>query len=186
MTKWPKAGLAALAVSLAVAGCQSGDGTDALDLSGNAGANTGAQVTESELRADCPPVELRQGTAFFNTYERGGEGDGERLIYQASIADVTRSCTFANGMMNLTVAAAGRIVPGPKGRAGSIDMPIRVVVMQEGQVPYSQLHRYPVTVADTIGATQFVFTDPSISLQMPVAERTRIVVGYDEGPYDTP
>ena len=186
MKKWPKAGLAAAAVALAVAGCQSGDSSGALDLSGDAGANAGAQVTESDLRAFCPPVELRQGTAFFNTYERGADNDPERIIYQASIADVTRSCSFANGMMTVNVAAAGRIVPGPKGRAGSINMPIRVVVMQEGQIPYTQLHRYPVTVADTIGATQFVFNDPGVTLPMPVPQRTRIVVGYDEGPYDTP
>jgi hypothetical protein len=60
------------------------------------------------------------------------------------------------------------------------------VLIQDGQVIKSELVRHPVTVADTIGATQFVFTDTSIALPMPVSRRTLIYAGYDEGPYNTP
>lgn len=166
---------------LAMAGCQSGDGSSALDL--NAG-NSATPVKESELRAFCPPVELREGTAYFSTYERGGEKDKDqsRLIYQASISDVTRSCTYPEGMLNMNVAVAGRIVPGPKGRVGTITMPIRVVLLQDGQVVYSQLTKYPVAVNDTIGATQFVFNDTGISIPRPTNTRLIVYAGYDEGP----
>jgi hypothetical protein len=175
----------AVAAALIAAGCQSGDGSSALDL-GQGQSKQGEQVKESDLRAFCPPVSLRQGTSFFNTYERGGDKDAARIIYQASIADVTRSCTFNNNVMGITVAVGGRIVPGPKGKAGTITMPIRIVLIQDGQVVKSELYKHPVTVADTIGATQFVFTDASIALPMPVSQKTLIYAGYDEGPYDTP
>ena len=33
-----------------------------------------ARSSQSELRAYCPPVTLREGTAFFNTYEKGATG----------------------------------------------------------------------------------------------------------------
>jgi hypothetical protein len=179
------AGSAIAGAMLIAAGCQSGDGSSALDVA-SGGAGQEGRVLESELRAFCPPVQLRQGTSFFNTYERGGNQDPNRVVYQASIADVTRSCTYNNNVLGMTIAVAGRIVPGPKGKAGTITMPIRIVVIQDGQVIKSELYKHPVAIADTIGATQFVFTDTSVSLPMPVSSRTVVYAGYDEGPYDTP
>jgi len=176
---------AAVAAALVAAGCQSGDGSSALEL-GEGQAKQQEQVRESELRAFCPPVSLRQGTSFFTTYERGGDKDAARVVYQASIADVTRSCTYNNNVIGVTVAVAGRVVPGPKGKSGSITMPIRIVVVQDGQVIKSELYKHPVTIGDTIGATQFVFTDTSIALPMPASKKTVIYAGYDEGPYNTP
>ncbi|TGR72863.1 hypothetical protein EN832_34400, partial [Mesorhizobium sp. M1C.F.Ca.ET.189.01.1.1] len=90
------------------------------------------KILASQLRAYCPKVTLRDGTAFFNTYAKGSTAkpkkkkgnaaaDAEaqaaaaaaqtgpsgqpvdpdhapaKIIYQASISDVTRDCTHANG-----------------------------------------------------------------------------------------
>jgi hypothetical protein len=163
------------------AGCQSNDTAGALEPKG--GGTAAPQVKESELRAFCPPVMLREGTAYFNTYERGAKDkDPAKLEYQASIGDVTRSCTYPDGLITMDVAVAGRIVPGPKGKAGTITMPIRVVVVQDGQVVYSQLHKYPVAVTDTVGATQFVFSDPAVSIPRPSTRSVVVYAGYDEGP----
>jgi hypothetical protein len=169
--------------ALILAGCQSGSGVDALDLNDR---RSEEPVKLSELRMYCPAVQLREGTAYFNTYERGAKDDPSAIIYQASIADVTRKCSNAGGFLNINVAVAGRVVPGPKGKAGTITMPIRVVVVQGGEVLYSQLHKHPVNVDDTIGATQFIFSDPSIQIPTPSSQNLQIFAGYDEGPYDTP
>ncbi|MEX0957611.1 MAG: hypothetical protein WDZ83_20655 [Rhizobiaceae bacterium] len=174
----------ALALSaLLLAGCQSGSGVDALDLNN---PRSEEPVKLSELRMYCPAIQLRQGTAYFNTYERGAKDDPSSIVYQASIADVTRKCSSANGMLNINVGVAGRIVPGPKGKTGTITMPIRVVVVAGSEVVYSQLFKHPVNVDDTIGATQFVLTDPSIQIPTPANKNMLIFAGYDEGPYDTP
>lgn len=174
----------ALALSaLVLAGCQSGSGVDALDLNN---PRSDEPVKLSELRMYCPAIQLREGTAYFNTYERGAKDDPSRIIYQASIADVTRKCSNANGMLNINVGVAGRIVPGPKGKVGTITMPLRVVVVAGSEVVYSQLFKHPVNVDDTIGATQFIFTDPSIQIPTPASQNLLIFAGYDEGPYDTP
>jgi hypothetical protein len=163
-----------------LAGCQSDDTAGALDLSPGQQPPQG-QVLASELRAYCPPVQVREGTSFFNTYERGGQDDANRIIYQASIADVTRTCTYNGGTTVVNIAVAGRIVPGPKGRAGSVTMPIRVAMLRDGQVGYSELFQHQVTVADTIGATQFVFMNGAISVPSD-ARNIAIYAGYDEGP----
>jgi hypothetical protein len=139
-------------------------------------------VRESELRAYCPAVSLREGTSYFSTYQKGGDGDPSKVIYQASLGEATRACTYEGGNVTIKVAAAGKIVPGPVGKAGSITMPIRVAVVRGGEVLYSQLHQQQVSVADTAAATQFLFSDPAITIPMPPQRDVSIFVGFDEGP----
>lgn len=168
---------------LAVAGCQSGNTTGAgAGASATAQAGGEGQVRESELRAYCPRLMLREGTAYYNSYQRGGEQDPTKVIYQAAITDVTRKCSYTANGATMTVAAAGKIVPGPLGSAGSITMPIRVAVVRGDQVLDSRLHQYTVQVTDTSGATQFIFNDPNVLIPTPVDGSVQVFVGFDEGP----
>jgi hypothetical protein len=176
-------GLLIAGFMLAVAGCQSGDSSTALGVENKDAPKAPTEkVLESELRGYCPLVNLRDGTAYFNSYAKGGQDDPSKLSYQASIADVTRSCTRSNGMLNLNVAVAGKIVPGPAGASGTITMPIRVVVIQGETIIYSELKKHQVSVTDPTAATQFVVNDPNISLPDPTIRNIRIYAGFDEGP----
>ena len=166
---------------LVVAGCQSGDKASALDVSSDS-KQAEQKVTEAELRGYCPKVTLRDGTAFFNTYQKGAQDDATKIIYQASITDVTRTCSSADGSMTMNVAVAGKIVPGPAFAAGSINMPIRIVVTRGDEVLYSQLHRHQVAISDGSAATQFVFNDPGVSFVMPPERVVSVFAGFDEGP----
>jgi hypothetical protein len=173
---------ALVAVGLLAAGCQSGAGTLGMGGGQSEASQQRETVAAEELRAFCPNILLREGTAYFNTYERGGEGDPSRLVHQAAIADVTRSCSYNGSDMTVNVAVAGRIVPGPRGRTGTVTMPIRVAAVRGSEVLYSQLHQFSVDVADTAGATQFIFNDPNVRFTLPADRGVRLFVGYDEGP----
>lgn len=165
---------------LAAAGCQSSDSV--LNVSADAPPPPQEKVLESELRAYCPPIVLREGTAHFRTYAKGGQDDPAKLIYQASISDVTRSCTRSADTMTINAAAAGRVIIGPAGSPGTITMPIRVAVVKGDSVLYSQLHKYQIQVGSEGGATQFVFNDPNVVIPMPEPGSTQVFIGYDEGP----
>jgi hypothetical protein len=165
---------------LAVAGCQSGDSGSVLSA-GTADAPP-PKVKESDLTGFCPRVVLREGTAYFNTYAKGGDGDATKVIYQASIADVTRGCKRDAGMLNLDVAVAGKIVPGPLGAVGKITMPIRIAVVQGTNVLFSELYKHEVAVSDPSAASQFVFQAPTIPIPDPTDRNVQIFAGYDEGP----
>ena len=169
---------------LAVAGCQSGDGADSLGAGLDGSKNSDLQapkVTEASLRAYCPQVTLREGTSFFRTYAKGGDADPAKLVYQASISDVTRSCTEGGGTTTINVAVAGRVIPGPAGAAGKMIMPIRIVAVRGSDVLYSQLHKYEVAVGSD--ATQFLFSDPNVTIPTPEQGGTvQVYAGYDEGP----
>lgn len=171
----------------ALAGCTTSGTQKSADGSVvDAGTGTGqTRIKESELRAFCPTVSLRDGTAYFNTYEKGGEKDANRVIYQAALTDTTRSCQYTDGAINLDVAAAGKVVPGPKYKSGNIIMPVRVAVLQGDKVIYSKLHKQTVNVSSGGGATQFVFNDKGISIPTESARSVQIYVGFDEGPYNT-
>jgi hypothetical protein len=175
-------------VDLGIGTPQQSDGTIPPDASQQGTAVASAEpgrITDVELRAYCPRVDLREGTSYYRTYDKGAQDDPAAVIYQASLAETTRSCSFGGGLMTINVAAAGRVVPGPKGRAGTITMPIRVAVTRGDEVLYSKLHQQQVQIGES-GATQFVFSDPLVTIPQPTARNISVLVGYDEGPYQTP
>ena len=179
------AGPALLGLMLAVSGCQSGDVGSALGIGKSEEKQQEAEqqkVLASDLLAFCPKVELREGTAYYTTYAKGGDGDRKQVVYQASITDVTRSCSRANGLLTMNVAVAGRVIMGPKGTAGTITMPIRVAAVQGADVLYSQIHQFQVAIPDTSAATQFVFSDPAVTMPIPQGTSVKVFAGYDEGP----
>lgn len=171
---------------LAAAGCQSGDSTGFLGSSGEESTPKVApegKVLQSDLRAYCPPVTLREGTAFHSTYEKKADNDPTKLIYQSSISAVTRTCSYSGGMVTMNIAVAGKVVPGPVATDGSVTMPIRIVVSSGGAEPlYSQLHKYEVAVNKAAGATQFLFNDPNVTFPQPTPGTVQVFAGYDEGP----
>ncbi len=172
-----------LSATAFVSGCQSDSATSGLDLqNGNVQQQDENVIRESELRAYCPPVSLREGTAYFTTYAKGGQDQPESVIYQASISDVTRKCTYGTGSFTMTVAVAGRVVPGPKGSTGTITMPIRIAAVRGGEVVYSKLFQHQVAISDTAGATQFIFNDPNVMITGTPDRSIQLMVGFDEGP----
>ncbi len=170
----------------ALAGCTT-SGTEKGASSTLTSADTSGErrITESELRAYCPSVSLRDGTAYFNTYEKGGDKDPERVVYQAALTDTTRSCQYGNGTLIMDIAGAGKVVPGPKYKSGTITMPIRVAIREGDKVVYSKLHKQQVRIVNSDTATQFVFNDKGVTIPMPNKQNIQIFIGFDEGPYNT-
>jgi len=174
------AGLAVSSFMIAAAGCQSNDAAKGFDEASK--PDQAGRILESDLRAYCPNINLREGTAFFSSYAKGGQDDPTKLAYQASIADVTRACVTRDGTLTIDVAAAGKIVPGPAGAPASVTLPIRVVVVRGDEVLYSKLTQFPVSLTDKTAATQFVFNDKGVSVPVPAEQNIRIYAGFDEGP----
>lgn len=159
-----------------LAACQSGG----LNDRGAAGPQGDAEpIRESELRAYCPSITLQEGTASFRTYAGSSRGDPASVVYQASINDTTRTCDY--DASSITAAIAGKVVPGPRGRTGTITMPIRIVALRGDEVIYSRLYQHSVTISDTAGATQFVFSDPGVVIPGGIDRSVKLLAGFDEG-----
>jgi len=195
------AGALLIGLAFAISACQS----DSASKTAEAGAVAAPPPpTADELAAYCPSVNLRSGTAFYDVYAKGAKkkkpsgeesdatdqtsdsGDNsDNVVYQASISQVTRNCTRANGTMTMTIAAAGKVVTGPQGKAGPVSLPIRVVVLRGGEVLYSNLAHHPVDIKNTAGATQFIYNAQNVSFATPKAHDTLVYIGFDAGPEKT-
>lgn len=165
-------------LTLFLAACQTGT-EDVLDVGPD------DKITEADLRAYCPRVQLLEGTAFLRTYTSGNDGNADELVYQATITDVTRDCRYRNGQLFMTVATAGRAVNGLKGTGGALNLPIRVAIRAGENLPYSTLGRIDVNIVPGAGATQFIYKDDQIVIPEPTERNLQILVGFDEGPYNT-
>jgi hypothetical protein len=192
--------LFAAGLILTLAGCQSGGGLSKLDPGvKDAPPPPSTKISEKDLLAYCPTLTLREGTAYYSEYAKGAKkpkpdeddplanpnaqpDNSANRIYQAAITDVTRSCNYNGGMLTMTVAAAGKVVPGPKARTGSVTLPIRVAVLRDGEAIYSNLAKYPVQIADTSEAAQFLYSNANVTFEAPAKRNIQVFVGFDAGP----
>lgn len=165
------------------AGCQSGDSAgDVLDVGDGSKTAPEGKILQSELRAYCPKVTLRADDALRRTYEKNAEDDPAKLIYQSSLSTATRKCSYGAGTMTMTVAVAGKVVPGPLGADGTVKLPMRVEVKRGDEVLYSNVANYEVAVSRGSGAAQFIYSDPNVTFPTPQAADVQAYIGFDPDP----
>jgi hypothetical protein len=131
----------------------------------------------------CPEIQIREGTQAMRLYERGKQGDPAGLTFQGTIGRFARECRVApDGGTVINVGVAGRLISGPTGATGSVDLPLRVVLVKNGsEVIYSQVH--PVSSALAPGQASVAWTQVVNGLTVPyedVPSRYLIYVGFDE------
>jgi hypothetical protein len=184
---------ALLSLSLVLAGCGSSNlfSTSALDFfntsskatTGNAEAGTG-----SATDVECPSVGVRTGATTLMIGSKPGEGEPSAmdLRYQATILRTARECQVSSGVMTMKVGIEGRVITGPAGGPGTIDLPLRIAVVQEGIHPKaitSKFARVEVAIASAVDRVPFTHVDPEISfpLPQPIADIDAYVVyvGFD-------
>lgn len=169
-----------------IAGCTSADPRSVL---GSGGANQqpaiDAATDAAVVQGACPAVTLREGTAYYTTYSKGGDGDPAKVIHQASIADTTRQCRISGDQMIITVVVSGRVVGGPQAKTGVVDLPLRVVALEGEKVLYSELQKHPVSLVEGGPAEQFIYTNATVTFPASASRSAKLYAGFDPGPYNT-
>ncbi|MEB2847066.1 PilZ domain-containing protein [Endobacterium cereale] len=168
---------AGVAIVAALVGCNTPD----LGAAGRAEAQ--ANVTPV-VQAYCPQVVIRTDTGFHRAYAgKAAEGDDSKLIYQASFADVTRSCTANESTLTINVMAQGRIVAGAAGKTGDVTLPVLVEVVDGNDVIYSQKVAFNAAIPPE-GSGQFIFQKPDVSIPNAAGGASRFTtvrIGFDTG-----
>jgi hypothetical protein len=88
------------------------------------------QQEESDLT--CPPVNIRPGASTFAVAVPGKEPVGNDVRYQAIITRTARDCHLNNGQITARIGILGRVIAGPAGSPPSVEVPLRVAVVQGG------------------------------------------------------
>jgi hypothetical protein len=183
----------ALGCLFLLAGCGSTNlfSTSALDLfSTSSKATTGdaAAGSESVTDVECPPVEVRTGAATLMIGSKPGEGEPSAvdLRYQGTIVRSARECHVSAGVMTMKVGIEGRVITGPAGGPGTVDVPLRIAVVQEGVNPKTITTKFAhieVGISNAVDRVPFTHIDPEVSFPIPARaadiDAYVVYVGFD-------
>jgi hypothetical protein len=100
----------------------------------------------------CPPVSIRAGASTFAVGAPGKEAVGNDLRYQATITRTARDCTQAGGQVTARIGILGRVIAGPAGIPPTVEIPLRVAVVQGGvqeKTIATKVYRTTVTMGDS-------------------------------------
>ena len=145
-----------------------------------------AAVTDDDL--PCPDTAVRTGASTLMIGSTAGQGEPAPLDvrYQGSVVRMARECHVFAGAMHIKVGVEGRIITGPAGGPGSINVPLRVAVVREGVHPVTiatEIVQVPVTVGEGVSHVTFTHVYPDVSFPLPRPlgwlDNYTVYVGFD-------
>jgi len=87
---------------------------------------------EGENDLTCPPVSIRAGASTYAVAAPGKQPVGNDLRFQATITRTARQCTKTGDQISGRIGIQGRVIAGPAGAPSSVEIPLRVAVVQGG------------------------------------------------------
>jgi hypothetical protein len=117
----------------------------------------------------CPPVSIRPGASTFAVAVPGKQAVGNDVRFQASISKTARDCTRNGGEITARIGIQGRVIAGPAGAPASVEVPMRIAVVQGGvneKVIATKAYRTTVSMSEdssvpfTIVADDLVYPVP--------------------------
>jgi hypothetical protein len=169
-----------------VAGGSSSPGYLSSFFSGST-ANAPQTVAGAPPDVECPYMQIREGAATL-VISAGGDSTGAMsLKYQGTFVRAARQCSVVAGQMIMKVGVEGRIILGPAGGPGDVDVPLRIAVVDEspaGAKPIvTRLIHIPVTVQSATDNPTFSHVEDGLSFPLPpsskVLEHYIVYIGFD-------
>lgn len=185
---------AAAALTLLLTGC--GASLSSLNIFDSNKATTeaaldGAPAPAANTEYECPPVQVRTGAAVLsigNDTKATAEGEpgALNLRYQGTIIRYARECHVAAGVMTMKVGVEGRVITGPAGGPGKVDVPLRMAVVQEGVAPKPVASKFvsiPVEITGAVDRATFTHVEEGLSFPIPtppgLLDAYVVYIGFD-------
>jgi hypothetical protein len=133
---------------------------------------------------DCPQVTVRAGASTYGVGATGKPAVGNDVRFQATITKMARECARNGGDITVRVGIQGRVIAGPAGAPNSVEVPLRVAVVQGGvgeKVIASKAYRTTVEMSEG-GSVPFTFVAEDLSYPVPsaaTADSYIFYVGFD-------
>src|SRR5579871_2947701 len=134
---------------------------------------------------NCPGVEQRQGAATMAVNSPAAENTALNLRYQLSFTQTARECILRGNDLTIKVGVQGRIVVGPAGGPGSINVPLRYALVREGTEPktlWTRLFVVPVTIPENQFNVPWLHIEEEMTVPRPPGDEIDayvIYVGFD-------
>jgi hypothetical protein len=144
-----------------------------------------ASLTASTPKVECPGLDIRPGASTLNIAVKREQATAGDLRYQLAIGQTARECRLQDGTMSIRVGVQGRVLLGPFGTPGAVDVPLRYAIVREGPEPkliVTKFKRIGATIAS--GQTRVQFIDIEV-LSFPLPSRDELAayvvyVGFDD------
>jgi hypothetical protein len=146
--------------------------------------NAPAAVPEDTGDLTCPPVTVRAGASTYAVAAPGKQPVGNDLRFQATISKMARECTVNGGVITARIGIQGRVIAGPAGAPSSVQVPIRVAVVQGGVSEKTIATKaYQTTVTMTEGGSEpFTMVAEDLTYPAPpgaVGDSYIFYIGFD-------
>src|SRR5262245_15866771 len=142
--------------------------------------------TPTAPEIECPGVDIRTGASTMNIAAKNTDATAGDLRYQLSFGQTARECAVQGTTVTIRVGVQGRVILGPMGSPGHVDVPLRYAVVREGPQPktvVTKFKRIPVTIAPTQTYVQFVDIEEGLNFPLPSKSELDayvVYVGFDE------
>ena len=131
----------------------------------------------------CPKLEINPESRTISFSAPGGGSDPQSVMHRGEIVEVARECGTSSTGIAVKYGFSGRVLLGPRGKAGSITLPATLTVLDQADaVIKSQKIRVVVNVPG--GATAGVFSEvKEIDVPVPAgytAKNYRLYIGFEK------
>lgn len=133
---------------------------------------------------DCPQVTVRAGASTYAVGVTGKPAVGNEVRFQATITKMARECFRSGGDITARIGIQGRVIAGPAGAPATVEVPLRVAVVQGGvgeKVIASKAYRTTVEMSEG-GSVPFTFVAEDLAYPTPsaaAADSYIFYVGFD-------
>jgi hypothetical protein len=141
-------------------------------------------AAEAQTDLNCPPVSIRAGASTYLVAAPGKEAVGNDVRFQATITRTARDCTRNGGDITARIGIQGRVIAGPAGAPETVQIPLRVAVVQGGvneKTIATKAYRTTVTMAED-GSVPFTLVADDLVYPVPpgaVADSYIFYIGFD-------
>jgi hypothetical protein len=91
-------------------------------------SDAGGYTGSLEVAHGCPRFNIWSRDGYVTIYEQGRAGDGLAVMHRGEITKTARECQIEPGRVTVKVGFSGRVLLGPKGRAGHVNLPVNLFV----------------------------------------------------------
>ena len=141
-----------------------------------------APPAESDLT--CPPIAIRAGASTYAVAAAGKQAVGNDVRFQVTIGKTARECNLSGAEITARIGIQGRVIAGPAGAPPSVEIPMRIAVVQGGvteKVIATKAYRTSVEMTED-GSVPFSFVADDLAYPVPTGasgDNYVFYIGFD-------
>jgi len=145
-------------------------------------------VNTQQANVDCPLIDIRQGagTLTIPPPPPDGSNDAMSLKYQGTFVRAARDCKVVAGQLVMKIGVQGRVIVGPAGGPGPVEVPLRLAVVDQAPAGFktvlTKLIIIPVTVTSDDSGALFTHIEDNFAFPLPSSaelDNYIVYIGFD-------